>query len=130
MGEKPMGEIVYKDSYVTAEVDSVKDAKVSIKELKLKKKELGIKKKEVSSQIAEIRAAYRIKSANQGPMVRGGGKVGGFFRFFQRAGRHADRSGKENSIAPLEDVKTQIDYLINSIDKAIVALERYIVTNS
>jgi len=125
-----MGQIVYKDTNVTAEVNSVQDAKLSIKELKLKKKELGIKKKEVSGRISEIRSAYRVRSANRGPMVRGGGKVGGFFRFFQSANRHADRSGKENSVASLEEVKAKIDTMINSIDKAILALEKYIVANS
>lgn len=125
-----MGQIVYKDANVTVESNSVKDAKLSIKELRLKKKELGIQKKEVSSQISEIRSAYRVKSANRGPMVRGGGKVGGFFRLFQRANRHADRSNKENNIASLEEVKTKIDTLINSVDKAILALEKYVVTHS
>lgn len=125
-----MPQIIYKDANISIEADSIKDAKLSIKELKLKKKELGIQKKEVSSRISEVRSAYRVKSANLGPMVRGGGKVGGFFRFFQRINRHADRSNKENSIAPLEEVKTKIDMLITSIDKAIVALEKYIVTNS
>ncbi len=106
---------------------TLKEHKLSKKELAIRRKELMASKKDLSSQIANIRAEYRVRSANRGSMVRGSGSFLGFLRFFQRANRQGDRIDKENAIAALEEKRRSVDNMLRICDEAMVATDRVIL---
>lgn len=115
---------------ISISVQSLAEAKVALKELKLKKKENALVKRELTQQQKIIRAEYTDKVRQQGSKVRGGGSIGRIVRTIQTVNRDADRRALAQRLAPLEEQKTAVDGTINTIDQAILQIERYIVENS
>lgn len=114
---------------VRYEVNTLAEAKVALKELKLLKKGFGVIKRDVLLRQKEIRAAYTSEVRSRGSMVRGGGGVGKFIRFFQTASRDAKRAQLAADLAPLEEQKQQIEGFLGTIDRLIVGLEANMLTH-
>ena len=108
---------------------SVAEAKIAIKELKLKKKEYALVKREISQQQKQIRAEYTDQVRQKGSKFRGGGSIGSFVRTVQAISRDATRRSLAQDLAPLEQRKSAVEAIINTIDQAILRVERFIITN-
>lgn len=104
--------------WITATPDDEKEAKLMLAELKNAKKELGIKKKEVRANIKEINSNARDRNANISNQI--------FFTSpkLRRMQRNDVRSEKLNSLAPHEQIISEIDSKCVEIDKMIVWIER------
>lgn len=108
-------------------VQSVVEAKIAIKELKLKKKEYALVKREISQQQKQIRAEYTDNVRQRGSKFRGGGSIGGFVRTVQTINRDAARRTMAQELAPWEQQKNAVDAMINTIDQAILQVEKNII---
>lgn len=60
-------------------------------------------------------------------MVRGGGKLGGFIRFFQRASRDGERATLARNLKPLESHRQDVDAMISAIESIIIKVEAAIL---
>jgi hypothetical protein len=118
------------DGKLHISVQSLAEAKIAIKELKLKKKEYAFVKREISQQQKIIRAEYTDRVRQRGSKLRGGGTIGRLVRTVQTINRDADRRALAQQLAPLEQQKNAVDGVINTIDQAILKIERYIIEKS
>jgi hypothetical protein len=115
------------DLHVSAK--SLAEAKIAIKELKLKKREYALVKREISQKQKSVRAEYTNSIRQKGSKFIGGGGLGRLVRTVQTISRDADRRTLAQELAPLEQQKNAIEGIVNSIDQAILQLERYIIKN-
>lgn len=115
---------------IQVKASNVAEAKRILKDLRLHKKRITAQKKIATQEMATIRTRYRIKNANRGPAVRGGGKFGKVVRSLDSINRSADRSNKEKDLLPFENQKIQYDQALNSIDELIQKIESYILQQS
>ena len=117
------------DGELCISASSVAEAKIAIKELKLKKKEYALVKREISQQQKQIRAEYTDQVRQKGSKFRGGGGIGSFVRTVQAISRDATRRSLAQDLAPLEQQKSAVEAIIDTIDQAILKVERFVIAN-
>jgi hypothetical protein len=117
-------------STVEVHADSLAEAKLALKELKLKRKEYMLSKRSLTARQRAIRADYTTIVRSRGSMLRGGGKLGRFFRVLQTSSRDGRRAQLARDLLPLEREKQHIDALVQAIDSAVLQLEASILKHS
>ncbi len=102
----------------------VAEGKLAIKELRRFKKELNLEIRKTNAAMKEIRTNYTAMTRHRGSMVRGGGKLGKFFRGMQSFSRDLTRSGLAHDLAPHEDQKQRLSKFKHLADTLILKTEK------
>lgn len=128
--DEPPGPITFEpNGTIRFNIGSVPEAKLALKELRLAKRELQAEKRALSEGKRQIQAEYTSKVRGRGQMMRGGGSFGRFVRGVQSSSRTSERQQHAKNLAPYENARATIEARINTIDRAELSVERYILEN-
>jgi hypothetical protein len=115
---------------LSANTETVQDAKFALEELKVLKQAMQFQKKEFRLQAQEIRQEFAQQRANQGAMIPGFGKFGTVARFGVRAARAAKRGRVADHLQNYNNIISAIDSLLQVVAKTELTLKREIITGN
>lgn len=115
---------------IVVRATTVAEAKLALKELKLKKKEQSILKRQLMEQERQIRATYTDTVRRRGSKFQGNGTIGKYVRIYQTAKNDATRSNLAVELTPLEHQKSRCEAMLQLLNKFILQVEMFILSNS
>jgi len=119
---------IAEDGRISANFETVPEAKKAIEELQLQKKQLNLRANQISQQLNAIQAKHG--QVRSGSRFVGGGRIGRIVRSVQSISRDTKRMQFASEMAPLKDQRQRIDSQKNAIDQVILQVEEYILRNS
>jgi cell division septation protein DedD len=115
---------------LSANTETVQDAKFALEELKVLKQAMQFQKKEFQLQAQEIQQEFSQQRANQGAMIPGGGKFGTALRYSVRASRAAARGRVSDHLQNYNSIIRAIESLLQVVAKTELTLKREIITGN